>query len=223
MNLGLVVTSNGRGALLDATLDAIWLHVRPLPELTLICDDSGDDAHADWMRERWPAARTDAHRHLGHGPAVARAWKMASQLPVEWLLWMEEDMVLQRPLDLRQLVAVMDAEPNVAQMALRRNAHFPAEVAAGPTQIERFSPEAFTERGTNGQAWLQHREFYSLNPHLVRRDFLARHSWPPVPNSEHRFGLRLFRDGAVTCGLWGPRDAEPQVLHIGTERTGTGY
>ena len=223
MNLGLAVTSNGRGEALEQMMAAIAKHVVPAPSVTLICDDSGDLDYSNWMRERWPDARYDAHKHLGHGPAVARAWHFASELPVDWLLWMEEDMVIARHLDLAQVAAVLDASPHVAQMVLRRNAHFPAEIAAGPTQIERFSPEAFTERETNGQAWLQHREFYSLNPHLVRRDFLVRHSWPPVPNSEHRFGLQLFRDRHLTVGLWGGRTAEPQVLHIGTERTGTGY
>jgi hypothetical protein len=147
---------------------------------------------------------------------------MASALPVDWLLWVEEDMTFAQDIDLDAVAGVVH-DSGIAQMVFRRNAHFPAEVEAGPTQIERFPPESFTERETGGQAWLGHRLFYSLNPHLVSRSFVRRHKWPPIPNSEHHFGLKLFRDRSISVGLWGARTAEPQVLHIGTERTGTGY
>jgi hypothetical protein len=116
----------------------------------------------------------------------------------------------------------MDADPGLVQMVIRRQAWFPTEVEAGG-MIERFDPTAFSECSDGTHDWLEHRLFYSMNPHLVRRSFLAAHPWPPRPNSEHHFGLRLFRDKSVRSGLWGKRSDPPRVTHIGVERTGTGY
>jgi hypothetical protein len=222
-DFALVVVANGRGALLEQTMAALDRNLTPRPPVVLICDDSGDPAFAAWLRERWPQARIDAHRHLGHGPAVRRAWDLARDLPARWVFWMEEDMILDRPLDLRDPAGVLEVTPGLAQVVLNRNAHFPAEVAAGPTMIDRFDPATFQPMVTHGHPWLRHRAFYSLNPHIVPVPFLKGHRWPPVPNSEHRFSLGLFRDPKVFVGLWGSRGDPPLVLHAGTERTGTGY
>lgn len=221
MTFGLVVLTCGRGELLEGTMAALARHLPPFA-VTLICDDSGDPSYVRWMRERWPGARYDAHRHLGHGPAMSRAWQSASELPADWLLWMEEDMVLQQDPGLPAVASVLASEPGLLQMVFKRQAHFPTEIEAGG-MLDRFGRAAFTDRVTNGLAWMEHRLFYSLNPHLVGRDFLRRHRWPPVPNSEHRFGLGLFRDRAARVGVWGGWRDEPMVLHAGTERVGSGY
>lgn len=218
----LVVVSNGRGQLLEEAVQSVARNVLPAMAPTLICDDSGDAEYGRQLGRRYPFALVDAHRHLGHGPAVARAWQLASDLRADWVLWLEEDMVVARQTDLGALADVASTA-GIAQMVLRRNAHFPAEVEAGPTQIDRFDPRTLTDEVTHGHPWLRHRLFYSLNPHLVSTAFLRQHRWPPVPNSEHHFSLKLFRDRAVSVGLWGARDDPPWVHHIGTERTGTGY
>lgn len=220
-SFALVVTANGRGELLAQTMASIERHVTGIG-MTLICDDSGSPAFAEWLRSTFPTAIIDAHRHLGHGPAVARAWQQASDLPVDWVLWVEEDMLFQRDVALADVASVLSVQP-VTQMVFKRNAHFPEEVAAGPTVIDRFDPASFAERETGGHAWMEHRLFYSLNPHVVSRAFLRSHRWPARPNSEHHFGRRLFRDAHVKVGMWGTRADPPLVLHAGTSRTGTGY
>lgn len=219
MKLALLVVANGRGDLLDQTMAAIDRYVRPAPSTTLVCDDSGDGGYLDG---RYPGAEVAAHPHLGHGPAIRFAWRRAAELPVDWVLWMEEDMLFDREVDLR-VVADVIRDEGLAQMVFLRNAHFPAEVEAGPTMIDRYPPETFEDRETKGSRWLRHRAFYSLNPHLVPVSFLRRYRWPPIPNSEHHFGRMLFRDPRVRVGLWGPRGSEPVVRHVGLERTGTGY
>lgn len=222
MTTALVLITNGRRDEIVATMDGIRRHVTPYPSMTLICDDSGDPGMARWLAETYPDATLDAHPHLGHGPAIRRAWDLASRLPVHHVLWMEEDMVLQRSIDLDAVAEVVDGE-GLAQMVFKRPAHFPAERAAGPTIISRFDPSLFTDRVTGGRPWLEHRQFYSLNPHIAPRGSLRYHHWPPIPNSEHHFSRVLFRDPRVRVGMWGARDDEPIVQHIGTERTGSGY
>jgi hypothetical protein len=115
-----------------------------------------------------------------------------------------------------------EAGDDLKQLSLKRQAWFPAERAAGETVISRFDPALFIEQSRNGSSWVEHRQFFTLNPHLVRRDLLAAIRWPGVPNSEHAFSVRLFRDPRVRCGIWGARSDGPWVEHFG-ERVGSGY
>jgi len=223
VRVGLVVTANGRRSHLQDMMKSVREFVAPAPVATLICDDSGDPDMAEWLRATYPEATIDAHPHLGHGPAIARAWNEARSLPVEWVLWMEEDMLWTSSIDLGEVVQVI-AQAGVQQMAFLRNSHFPEEVAAGPHQLSRFDPDLFIPETTDGHPWLRHRQFYTLNPNVAPISTLQHNRWPPSTNSEHRFSRRLFRNEEASVGMWGTLDAEPQVIHAGIgPRTGTGY
>lgn len=204
-------------------MSSVRAHITPEPSATLICDDSGDPEMASWLRETYPEAAIDAHEHMGHGPAIARAWNGARALDVDAVLWMEEDMVWREDVDLEAVWSVIRMG-GIGQMAFLRNSHFPAEVAAGPHQLSRFDPALFTPESTLGHSWLRHQQFYTLNPNLAPIEVIRGNRWPASPNSEHRFSRRFFRQGDNTVGMWGRLDDEPIVYHAGTgERTGTGY
>lgn len=223
LRVGLVVTANGRADHLETMMASVRQHVRPEPVVTLIEDDSGDPEMECWLSEMYPWARIDAHKHLGHGPAIALAWRNAQRLDVDAVLWMEEDMVWTRDIDLEEVWSVVLAS-GIKQMAFLRNSHFPAEVEAGPHQLSRFDPDLFTPETTHGHPWLRHREFYTLNPNLAPIGMLRGHRWPPRGNSEHHFSRTLFRHPDASVGMWGRLDDEPIVEHVGVgERTGDGY
>jgi hypothetical protein len=221
---GAVIITNGRRDCIERTIPSLEQHVGPF-DARIICDDSGDPAYAAWLRDTFPDWQVKAHPHMGHGPAVRYAIGEAAKLDVDFIFWSEDDYDYRRTVDKIAIARVMDeVGDDLKQMVLRRQAWFPAEIAAGPTAIERFDQSLFVEQGGNGTAWLEHRQFYSLNPHLVRRDLLTvlARQWPAVPNSEHEFSRRLFRDRRVRVGIWGARSDEPWAIHSG-ERSGTGY
>jgi hypothetical protein len=123
----------------------------------------------------------------------------------------------------------MDANPHLVQMALRRQPWNAAERAAGGV-VEQH-PEAYTERRDKaGNVWLEHRLFWTTNPHLFRRS-LCRMGWPNVPRSEGEWSHYLLRQGTwdgvagddVAFGYWGARDSGPWIEHVGHRRVGTGY
>lgn len=69
--------------------------------------------------------------------------------------------------------------------------------------------------------WLEHRSYFTTNPSLMRRAFMAEHPWPDYPDQcEGRFGIDLIQAG-YSFGVWG--DGSPWVEHIGAARTGFGY
>lgn len=218
---GLVIITNGRRDCIAPTIASIQDRLPPFAA-RLICDDSGDPAYVAWLRETFPAFTIADHPHLGHGPAVRFAIREAAKLDVDWVFWSEDDYEFLRPVDLAAVARTMEREgDDLKQMVIRRQAWFPTEIEAGG-MIERFDPALFIERESPDGPWVEHRQFYSLNPHLVRRDLLAVIRWPAVPNSEHQFGRRLFREPLARCGIWGSKADEPWVRHMG-ERTGSGY
>jgi len=222
LRVGLVVTANGRREHLQAMMSSVERYVVPKADAVLICDDSGEKDMASWLEGMYPQARIDAHAHIGHGPAIARAWDAARRLDVDYVLWMEEDMMWVRGIDLADVASVIRAT-GIEQMAFLRNSHFPAEVAAGPHQLSRFDPDLFSPESTNGHPWLRHRQFYTLNPNLTPLDTIRGNRWPAQPNSEHRFSLRMFRHDK-SVGMWGRLEDDPIVYHAGVgERTGSGY
>lgn len=220
--LGAVIMTNGRREYIEATVASLEEQVGPFDE-RIICDDSGEAAYAEWLRATFPAWEVRAHRHLGHAGAVRFALAAAAGMRSEWVWWSEDDLIYRRRVDVQAMAQVFAENPDLKQMALRRQAWFPAEVEAGG-MIERFDPGLFTERA-EPHPWIEHRQFYTLQPHLVRRELVAvlARQWPNVPNSEHQFGLRLFRNPLPICGLWGSKADEPWTEHVGLERTGTGY
>ncbi len=217
-SFGAVIITNGRRDCIERTIPSLEQNVGPFAE-RIICDDSGEPAYASWLRETFPDWTVKAHPHMGHGPAVRYAIEAASKLDVDYIFWSEDDYDYRRPVDKEAIARVMDeVGDDLKQMVLRRQAWFPAEIEAGPTQIERFDPALFTER----DGWIEHRQFYSLNPHIVRRDLLSVLRWPAIGNSEHEFGRRLFRDKRVRVGIWGAKSDDPWAIHSG-ERSGSGY
>lgn len=220
--VGAIVITDGRRECIARTIPSLEQMVGPFAE-RVIADDSGDPDYVAWLGETFPGWRVAAHPRLGHGKAVAYAIAEAARMDVDWVFWSEDDIEYQRPVDVAAMVRVMDGEPDLKQMVVKRQAWFPSEVEAGG-MIERFDPALFIEHSDNGSSWIEHRQFYSLNPHLVSRDLLKVIRWPAVGNSEHLFSRRLFsRSRVAKCGIWGAKADPPWVMHVGAERIGVGY
>lgn len=218
MRAALVILTNGRRDCIERTIPSLEEQVSPLPELRLIFDDSGDATYRAWLAQRFDRYVLSASRRaLGYAPAMRRALDHVATLPVDWVWISEDDFLYRRPVGLLVLAGVMEADPKLAQVVLRRQPWFPSELRSGD-MIGRFPAAQFEERSD----YLRHRQFFSMNPHLIRRETLARFRWPLGASSERRYGERLFHAGYF-AGLWGGRHEPPWVEHVGRTRVGTGY
>ena len=162
-----------------------------------------------------------------------RAWREAVLPGPDHVVWLEHDFVLNRSVDWRQMAQVLDAHPSLAQMQLMRNAVNEQELAAGglfesrPGQYTRQVDYA-DDLDAGDQAgpeipWLSHKAYFSTNPSLMRRDWMAANPWPDpelVPERcEGIYGFDLVQDG-WHFGVWGT--GEPWTEHVGV-RDGHGY
>ena len=216
-----VVTTHGRRDCIAAAIPSLEANLVGLPIVRrVISDDSGDIDYRAWLQVRFPGWEITSPRNApaGFGANVAHAWDVALGSGEPWVFWAEDDFTYDRPVDLAAMARVLAANPHLAQMALRRQAWFPDEIAAGGV-VEQH-PDAYLDHCDGAHEWLEHQLFWTTNPSLIPRRTLADHAWPNRPHSEAVFGRQVLR-GDTRAGYWGPRSGT-WVTHLG-ERTGKGY
>jgi hypothetical protein len=151
---------------------------------------------------------------------MERLWRYlgSRKWPFDYALLVEDDFLFERKVDVGAMVRVLDERPELVQMALLRDACYPAERERGG--ILGHPEQEFDRVRLNGYSWLEHRRFFTLNPTLIRRSLL-RTPWPRARHSEAVFGRRLFENEAARSALWGDGDA--WIRHLGEVRAGSGY
>jgi glycosyltransferase involved in cell wall biosynthesis len=242
----LLVMTDGRREYLPRTLASMQEMVTGPITRRVIHDDSGDPTYWAWLADMYPAytvIRTSGR--AGFGGAIRSAWQYLRDIDTEdYVLHLEDDFLFHRPVDLADMVTVLDEQPHLAQLALRRQPWNDPERRAGG--LVQQHPEAYREvTDPVGRTWLEHRMFFTTNPSLYRRS-LCWLAWPEGNQSEGHFGWRLFHDQPsllsgrrswsawqdstgmippedLRCAFWGSRDSGEWVEHIGHRRTGTGY
>lgn len=213
----LLIMTDGRRNCISRSHSAAYVNLQGLERTNVIIhDDSGDIDYQAWLRLKFPYAELIcSNKRLGYAKAVRRAWNAALGTGTPWVFWLEDDMIIKRPVDLDRVAATMDKNPQLTQMVLLRQPWFPREVEAGG--VIETHPNAHIQR----KNFVEHRRGHWMNPHLVRRSFLAGFEWPDSLHSEARFAKVAMADGRSSA-YWGNIGDEPIVEHIG-ERRGTNY
>lgn len=160
----------------------------------------------------------DSAHELGFTGAVREGWSRALATGARYVFHAELDFIYLRPVDLAAMIAVLDAEPHLVQMALLRGPVNAAERRAGGV-IEQH-PDEYETVHEYGHAWREHCHNVTTNPCVWPRWVMQR-GWPDCEQSEGHFGLDLFADDeAYRAAYWG---TGVDVEHIGHERAGRGY
>lgn len=230
-SIALLVMTDGRDEELARAIESASVSLEGPIIRRFVHDDTGDEAHRAWVDLRWSFIdQIGAGARRGFGGAIAYAWSvLAVREDIDFVFHLEDDFVFNHPVDLAAMAAVLAENPQLAQLALRRQAWNAAEAAAGG--IVEQHPGDYAEMGDlAGHRWLEHRRFFTTNPCLYRRE-LCSAGWPARAQSEGHFGIGLLRDGlpwgvpgeSVRFGFWGARDSGEAVEHIGHQRIGTGY
>lgn len=151
----------------------------------------------------------DREHLLGMAGAVRAAWAWAlDDIKVDYLFHVEEDFRFAAPVDLAAVAALLDANPQLAQVVLKRNPWSPEERAAGGI-IEQH-PGDYTDR----DGWVEHGRVFSLNPCLIPRRVLEM-GWPD--GNEAEFTQRCL-DAGYRFAFLGSRHDAPLVEHVGMVR-----
>lgn len=219
---GVVVAAltNGRRDYLKRTIEAADRQLRGDIVRKVIWDDTGDPAYRAWLRTAFPGwYPIGFDQHVGYRKTMAGLWRYLSKRPGKFFFLLEEDFVLERPVDLDEMVQVLIQQPHLVQLSLLRQACYPNELAAGGI-VQQWGEDRFTQVESNGCAWLEHRCYFTCNPMLARRE-LTLLPWPQVASSEAAYGATLKDDPKLRFGIWGR--GETWCTHIGEVRTGDSY
>jgi hypothetical protein len=222
MSICVLVMTDGRRECLARTLVSLREKLAGPVTRRVIHDDSGDIEFQAWVRQQDPDFELiSTGTRSGFGGAYRNAWRwVAENVDQPFLFSTEDDFVMQRRVDLRAMRDVLQAAPDVAQVALRRQAWNPAEIEAGGV-VEQH-PGDYADAKIAGWPVLLHRRFWTTNPSLHRTS-MCRSGWPGDPRSEGLHTARLLRDSATRFAYWGSRDSGVWAEHIGHERVGRGY
>jgi hypothetical protein len=225
MSVLLLVMTDGRRNCIEQTIPAALRNLNGEITRKIIHDDSGDSYYQAWLAQTFPdfeIIRTPTR--AGFGGAIESAW-MYLRLTAEsddcrFLFTLEDDFVLEREVPLDRMSRLLDRQPHLAQLVLKRQPWNPDEQAAGGI-IEQH-PDDYTDCYEGTDQWVEHRRFFSTNPNLARRSICWR-GWPVVDHSEGVFTHQLLEDPDLRFAFWGTKADHPWVTHIGTERVGNGY
>jgi Glycosyl transferase family 2 len=221
MTITLLVITDGRVDCLERTLASFEEYIGwdQVGDRVLVNDCPDRDFRRYVNRLSFDIHVAPQTRRRGFAGAIAAGWNVLDGRD-EWVFHLEDDFVFTRPVDLAAMRSVLERRPHLAQMALRRQPWNDAERAAGGVVEQHPTDYADCTDGTH--VWLEHRRFFTTNPSLYPA-WVRRGGWPGVAQSEGIFSHQLFTDPQTACGFWGSRTDDPWVIHIGAERTGTGY
>lgn len=186
--------------------------------------------YSDWPDEVVPRVREIADRfgfyvagsgHHGYVRSTQRLWRyIDSRVKADYVFLAEDDFIYLREVDLGQMVKTLARKSALRQVALLREAAYAREQEPGD-HILSWDRESFQLVREGQAAWLEHRNFWTMNPSLFRRDLVAKNPWPTSQNSERLFGDRIFSDKGARVAFWGSGDA--WLRHIGETRAGGPY
>lgn len=217
--IALMVITDGRREYLQQTLEGAKDNL--VGEIThwLMIDDSNNLEYAEWLHREYPEffISHSSGGKRGFAGAIQHGW---SRIPpdTEYVVHLEDDFLFNRPWFLMESVSILSARTDIAQMCLRRQPWGSEPLDGG--FIAQW-PSTYSEQMLNGIPFLTHRNFFSTNPSIYPKRITA-FGWPDAPDSEGKFGPKLW-DAGYCCAFLGTREDSPRVTHIGLERAGNGY
>lgn len=222
MRYRLVVLTHGPDRTLSRALEAFGANVFPEPSSVVIKHD-GPNRPWELGDGKFPRGwlRYGSEEQDGFCKATAKAMLYASTADEPWVFYLEHDFEITRPVDLTQIEQTMQANPQVCQMALMRDAVNDQEKQAGGL-FESRAGQYTLKVSEIGWVWHEHTSYFTTNPSLMRTKFLRDNPWPAdQPQCEGIFGFQVrSREPSTTFGVWG--DGTPWCEHIGA-RDGFGY
>ncbi len=216
----LMVITDGRRECIIRTIQSFNQMVdQTLISKKIMINDSGDQQYAEWLEQSYPEFEIfHSPGRSGFGGAIQRGF---AQLGTSrYVLWLEDDFTLNEPIDLRDMVRVLQNNRHLAQLVLKRQPWNDAEKTAGG--IIECWPQEFHEKTDGKNYWVEHTLFFSTNLNLTpRRTFVQ--GWPDGTGSERTFTDMLLKDPDTRFAFWGRKDDPPAIHHIGEQRAGIGY
>jgi hypothetical protein len=177
------------------------------------------DQHVDFTLISAQQVFYDLDHEHGMAGNARRAFDWALEMDADYLLHVEEDMLFERQVPLREMRAILTYHEHLAQVVLKRHPWSPAEIEAGG-QIE-TNRKAYTQCSDAKHSWVEHQTLFSVNPCLIPRETLEL-EWKDFGGGLERSITDACLAEELSFAYYGRVDDPPYVRHIGHIRS-AGY
>lgn len=212
--IALVITTDGRGAYLEQTVESLRRQLKPWPERRFLIDDSGDYVYQAMLRDTYGETfEIVAHpQRLGFVATVKDAWTHATATNAEYVLHAEDDFTYNnKPVDLVAMAKQLERNPWLAQLALKRQPVNHDEREAG--DITLVNPDAWTQH----DGYFEYANNFTTNPSLIPASVIRLMLDAGIGLAEMEMTWFLQASG-YRFGYLGQIDDRPRVEHIGEHR-----
>lgn len=206
MNVALMVITDGRWDYLAQTVASAEVALDFPFVQKLIVDDSGERVSPP-PRDGWEIVKNPERRGLAG--AIQTGWDHLHP-DVDYVFHLEDDFVFPYPVDVEEMVRILQDTPMLAQVALMRQAWSPEEQQAGGIY------GLFPDEWKQGDGAVFHRRLFTFNPSVYPRVVTEYGA-----DLEQGLTDRLLADGWWFSYL-GTLGDDPKCWHIGVRRS-AGY
>lgn len=211
MRTALVVTTDGRVDYLDQAIESLRVNLLGQIGSCILVNDEPEAEHL--LVGRYPDFHLVSHpKRRGLAGAVRSAWTAAQRTGASYVFHMEDDFVFNEPVDITNLRVILEANGELAQVVLKRQAWNDEEKRAGG--IIECHPHHYTDR----DGFIEHGRIFSLNPCLIPVTVVDL-GWPDGNEAEF---TQMCLQAGLSFAFYGQRDDPPRVTHIGDHRS-TGW
>lgn len=215
MGIAVVVIDDGRPQYLYQAIPSLSVAFPRMPsDHTILVNDSGDASYAQELLHTYPHIDRQIHHahRRGLAGAIQSAWTAALDYDCEFIFHAEGDFIFDNMIPVEHMSALLDDDPLLAQVSLKRQPVNDHEIACGGF-IE-TSPDSYWQR----DAYIAHNTIFSFNPMLVRRSVAEFCLKNPGAGLEKDFTELLVRNG-YHFGIYGQSSDLPRCRHIGITRS----
>lgn len=204
--LALVVVGDGRIDYLRRTTESANANLPvALFQDFIMVNDTGDAEYHKQLAALYPGYCLISHpERRGMAAAVQSGWSHALDAGADFVFHLEEDFTFVRPVPLMSMMHVLEDEPDLSQMVLRRQPWNEQEHEWGNL----FGDDP---RYVQKPHWIEHDVIFSLNPCIIPR-WVLEMGWPGT--NEAGMTRRLVAAGKHMA-WWGQKTDLPDVTHIG--------
>lgn len=207
--VGCLIITDGRGEYLEQMWGSLQWDGPDFTH-TVLVDDSGDDEYGQWCRE---LIRPDVFVHhnnrRGLAAAIQSGWNALGD--VDYVLHLEEDFTFPEPIPVDRMMRLLDHEPDLAQVCLKRQPWSPIEVTMGG--FMELHPNDYQNHICEGVRYVSHTRCFSFNPCLYPgwiRSFRADLEAPLT---------QVMLQGKLRFAYYGHTEDDPRCIHIGEKRS----
>lgn len=211
----LLVMTNGRQEYLLQTLRSAQKQLSYKFTAKIIVNDCTDKQYDKWLNDTYRHEFTilSCIKSAGFCGAIQRAWK-SIPFHTDYVFHLEEDFILNEQINIENMIEILKNNPELAQVALLRQAWNKAEKTAGG--VIHLHADDFIERRSNDLCWTEHSRFFTTNPSLYPVK-ITEIPYPQEEGCEGKFAAILLTMGYKFAYL-GRKWQRPKVNHIGHSR-----